>query len=266
MDVRRSALAVLLSVCAAATSHAQTPPSSALPSRPVFVPALGTFGIPLAADQQLRILQLWTHDYQEWKAWYLQWRNRPEPGVFSSRARREPPAPPAWLPAFCATLFEESGAGADACAAWREWQADDVAATLMTEQIAQTRAANEAPVNTKWWERVHVDALWPMTRAGSSAFGVAGVHTTLHVTKRFQVFLAPGFILMRTPALDGSRTWSAAADWGFSYGLFDVRLPFAARPATVHLNMARVWVLGGEAVAMRGEMYLAGFSLSFKQR
>ena len=101
-----------------------------------------------------------------------------------------------------------------------------------------------------------------MTRAGSSAFGVAGVHTTLHVTKPFQVFLAPGFILMRVPAPDGSRTWTAAADRGFSYGLFDVPLPMAARLATVHLNMARVWVLGGDSVAMRGEMYLAAFLLA----
>jgi len=78
--------------------------------------------------------------------------------VFSSRSRHQPPTPPAWLPAFCATLFDESGAGAAACAAWREWQGDDVAAALMTEQIAQKRAAGEVPVNTKWWERVLVDA------------------------------------------------------------------------------------------------------------
>jgi hypothetical protein len=73
------------------------------------------------------LLRQWTHDYQEWRDWYLQWRNRPEPGMFSSRARQEPPVPPAWLP------------------------------SMMTQQIAQTRAAVESPRETLWWERVHLN-------------------------------------------------------------------------------------------------------------
>ena len=266
MDARRGALAILLSLYAAATSHAQTVPSVPLPSRPVSVPELATFDIPAAVDQEFVVLKKWTHDYQEWRAWYLQWRNRPEPGMLSTRARREPPAPPAWLPAFCATLTEESGAGADACNAWREWQTNDMAASLMSEQIVQTRATVEKPHKTLWWERVHVDALWPMTRAGSNAFGVVGVHSTVHLTKRFQVFMAPGFILMRAPGLDGTQNWSAATDWGFSLRLFDLRVPIAGRPGSVHLNMARVWMLGNSNVASASETYLAGLSLSFKQR
>jgi hypothetical protein len=136
----------------------------------------------------------------------------------------------------------------------------------MTEQIAQARASVETPKKTLWWERVHVDALWPMTRAGSDAIGVVGVHTTVHITKRFQVFLLPGFILMRAPGIDGLQNWSAATDWGFSVRLFDLRVPIARRPGSVHLNMARVWMLGNSSFAATGETYLAGLSLSFKQR
>jgi hypothetical protein len=214
---------------------------------------------------QLIVLQRWTREYQSWRAWQQQWRNRPEPGWFAVRERRQPPVPPEWLPALCEATFEEEGRAADACRAWREWRSDD-ASLAMTQQIAQARADIEAPQKSKWWERIHIDGLWPMTRAGSSAFGVAGMHTTLHVTKRFQVFLAPGLILMRLPSIDGTPTWSAATDWGFSYGLFDFRVPRAQRPATLHLNLARVWVLGPTSLATAGEMYVAGFSVSFKQR
>jgi hypothetical protein len=262
MDTRDGLLSLALSFCVGVTAAAQS--SSLLPSHPItvsdFTPP------PVTAGQELAALKQWTHDYQEWRAWYLQWRNRPEPGTFSTRARREPPVPPAWLPPLCTGHTEDSGPIADACVAWRDWQANDLAASLMTAQIAQTRAAIESPQRTLWWERVHVDALWPMTRTGSNAFGVVGVHTTIHLTKRFQVFLLPGFILMRAPALDGTRNWSAATDWGFSVRLFDLRVPIAARPGTVHLNMARVWVLGNSSIATTGETYLAGLSLSFKQR
>jgi hypothetical protein len=262
MEMRDGFLSLTLSLCLGASAWAQS--SSPLPSRPVVVPGFAPMAV--SAGQQMLLLRQWTHDYQEWRDWYLQWRNRPEPGVFSSRARREPPVPPAWLPSMCAEQSEDAGPLADACAAWREWQANDMAASMMTQQIAQTRAAVESPRKTLWWERVHVDGLWPMTRSGSDAFGVVGAHTTVHVTKRFQVFLLPGFILMRAPGIDGTMNWSGATDWGFSVQLFDLRVPIAARPGTVHLNMARVWMLGNSSIASAGETYLAGLSLSFKQR
>ena len=262
MEMRHGVLSAALSLCVVASAAAQA--SAPLPSRPVIVP--GVTPAAISAAQEIALLKQWTHDYQEWRTWYLQWRNRPEPGVLKARARREAPVPPVWLSSLCAEQAWDSGPIADACAAWREWQSNDMAASLMSEQIAQGRSAVESPQKTLWWERVHVDALWPMTRAGSNAFGVVGVHTTVHVTKRFQVFLLPGFIVMRAPGLDGTMNFSAATDWGFSFRLFDLRVPLAGRPGSVHLNMARVWMLGNSTIAQAGETYLAGLSLSFKQR
>jgi hypothetical protein len=262
METRDGFLSLALSLCVVASAAGQS--SSVLPSRPVTLPDFGQIAVP--AGQQLVLLTQWTHDYQEWRAWYLQWRNRPEPGVFSARARRDPPVPPPWLPSLCAEPVGDAGLLADACADWREWQANDMAASVMTSRIAQTRAAVESPQKTLWWERVHVDALWPMTRAGSNAFGLVGMHTTVHLTTRFQVFLLPGFILMRAPGLDGAMHVSPATDWGFSVRLFDLRVPIAGRPGSVHLNMARVWMLGNTTMAEASDTYLAGLSLSFKQR
>lgn len=111
-----------------------------------------------------------------------------------------------------------------------------------------------------------MDALWPMTQSGSSAFGVAGMHATMHLTKRLQVFMAPGMLLMRLPGLDGTETWSAATDWGFSYMLFHFRLPGLRHASSAHFNMARVWMLGANVAPMTGDMYVAGLSLTFRKR
>lgn len=217
-------------------------------------------------SQQITALQRWTRDYDEWKAWFVKWGGRLEPGWFSAKQRREPPVPPPWLPDACLSLVADSGPLADACRAWRDWLSDRDGSGIVAQQAARARAKQEAPEKTIWWEHVHVDALWPMTQSGSNAYGVAGMHTTLHVTKRLQVFVAPGAILMRLPAVNGGRAWSAATDWGFSWSLFDFRMPGLERASTVHLNFARVWVLGGSAVVMPGELYLAGFSVTFKRR
>lgn len=152
------------------------------------------------------------------------------------------------------------------CRAWREWARADYATLLATQQVAQTRAKSEAPRKTIWWEHIHLDALWPVTQVGSSAFGVCGVHATLNLTTRAQIFIAPGAILMRLPSLEGGQTWTPAADWGFSYKLFDLRLPAMQRASTLHLNIARVWILGMNRIPIAGELYLAGFSLTFKSR
>ena len=217
-------------------------------------------------SQQLAVLARWTHDYAEWRAWYVKWRNRPEPGWLSLRERRQAPDPPAWLAAACATRFEPGGAMGDACADWHEWTARGEAASATAAQQAQARRQMEAPDKTKWFERLHADALWPMTQAGSSAIGIVGAHATVHVTNRFQVFLTPGVMMMRVPALTGGTTWSAATDWGVSYRLFDFRIPGARRASALHFNMVRVWMLGGNGLQNPGEMYLAGFSMSFKRR
>lgn len=216
--------------------------------------------------QHLAELQQWTRDYTEWKAWFLRWRNQPEPGLWSSRARRDEPVPPEWLAGACESALVDTGPLADACRAYRDWTSGNDAAQVYTQQLAQARAQLEAPTKNVWWQRIHMDALWPMTQTGSSALGVAGMHATVHVTGRFQVFMTPGIILMRAPSISGGMGWSPATDWGFSYRMFDFRMPGIDRPTTMHFNMVRVWMLGQHAIQQTGKMYLAGFSVSFKRR
>ena len=263
--VFRPALALAI-LCACSVSHAAAQDGALLPSRVLTLPLLVAADEPSA--DRMRAVERWTRDYDKWRAWHERWRNTREPGWFSTRTRQEPPVPPDGLAASCAFVAGDENEDwlAEGCRAWRQWVENDDTANLLAQQLAQVRSSHEAPRHTLWWERVHLDALWMMTQSGSSAFGIAGTHATVHVTDRFQVFMAPGLILMRLPVLDGRQTWSAATDWGFSFRLFNFKVPAMDRPSTVHFNIARVWVLGNAGQPVRGELYLAGLSLTFKQR
>ena len=256
-------LAVILAIPRAAA--AQADPGAPLPARAIVVPVVDITAESPAerADR----LERWTDEYRAWREWFAKWRNRSEPGLlFSARDRRPEPEPPSWLAASCVQVLEDAGPLHDACLAYRDWRRDDLATDLLMQRTAQIRNTVEAGERTLWWERIHVDAFWPMTRAGVSAFGVAGVHTTLHVTSRLQVFMTPGAIVMRLPDFDGEQTYATGTDWGFSYSLFDFRMPGLRRASTLHFNLARVWILGTSGVQTLGDLYLAGFSVTFKKR
>ena len=163
---------------------------------------------------------------------------------------------------------EESGVLANACGLLEEWQRNDLATEIITQQIAAARKQKEDDHKTVWWQHVHLDALWPMTQGTSGVFGVLGLHTTVDLTGRIELFMAPGAILMRVPGPSGNGEWKPATDWGFSYRLADFTMPRIDRPATLHINLARVWFLASDenVPGVRNDMYLAGFSLTFKKK
>jgi hypothetical protein len=269
MPLLRTIVTVLLVLGSAISVAAQghSPAEPPLASRSIV-----TAVVAPSAESAVQIwntLERWTNDYDEWKAWFAQWRNRREPGWWSSRDRRVAPVPPEWLRAACVNAADEDGVLREACRALRDSQRDlaDEAAAVAAQQTAQVRSRLESPQKSSWWSRVHLDALWPMTRSGSAAFGVAGMHVTIPVGGRFQVFAAPGAILMRLPSIDGSPVLTAATDWGFSFRVTDFRLPGVRRANTLHFNMARVWLLDKPSTLQApGDLYVAGFSLTFKQR
>jgi hypothetical protein len=236
-----------------------------LPSRSVALemPALDA----VSPVERLAALERWSANYQEWRTWFAQWRSTRQPGWLHTRARRERPDPPAWLGTLCPVPADEAGVLSDGCRLFAEWQHEDLATTVIATQAAAVRARQEAPTHSVWWQHIHLDALWPMTQGTSGVFGLVGVHTTIQVSGRVQMFLAPGAILVRVPGVGASDEWKPATDWGFSYRVFNFVLPGPQRPGTLHLNLAKVWLLGrtpGPA-AFDSAMYLAGFSLTFRK-
>ncbi len=217
--------------------------------------------------EQLSDIERWTRDYTDWKTWFGEWRNKREPSLFGTHARRQRPDPPVALVLACPVPSDDVGRLAQSCRLLDEWLRNDVATEIITQEAAAARARKENESKTIWWQHVHLDALWPMTQGTSGMFGVLGLHTTIDLTGRIELFLAPGAILMRVPGPSGNGEWKPATDWGFSFRLADFTMPRTRRPATLHVNLAKVWLFGVDenVTAAQTDMYLAGFSLTFRK-
>jgi hypothetical protein len=207
----------------------------------------------------------WVDDYVEWKQWAAQWRNRRQPGWFTGyQTRREAPVPPTWLSDRCVWVLDDADPMATACMLLREWNEDFTVTQLRQASTAAT-AQREEETNTTWWEHLHVDMMWPAMQAQASMYGVIGMHSATTVSGRFQVFIAPGAMLLNLPARNGSRAWKFAANYGIGYRLFEFPFP-GKRIAVLHVNAARAWVMANVAdVATGRTIDFAGFSMTFKK-
>ena len=267
-QIRWTIVAVVVSLFTANPSPAQTSDGQAvLPAKPiplveqllilpVWPPDVDAFELA----RRMAGLQAWVLEYTEWKEWEARWSGRPEPGLFGPRERRRKPDPPAWLFDDCRDLVGVEGTLADACQLLAEWR-EDYSAAHVRARILAGRAEQDS--STKWWNHVHLDALWLAPNV-SASYGLVGIHATLKVAGRWQVFVAPGAIFLNVPTSDGGRAWMPATDLGISYRLFDLTLPGSQRQGTIHLNLARAWIMGGSGSVITSTVDLAGFSLTLK--
>jgi hypothetical protein len=250
-----------------AAASAQDVPDELLPSRVV-----GTGALELAAldgaswERQLTEARRWVDDYEKWKRSDADWNKRRQQGwLFGSRERPTRPEPPAWLGSECAdVIFADDEMMRDACRLWAESH-DNQIVVQARQSAAAAVVQKESPTKTIWWEHVHLDALWPMTEWRGSVYGVLGVHATVEVAGRFQVFVAPGAILLNLPNGHGSREWRPATDWGIAYRCFDFTFPGTGQRASLHVNLARAWLLSGPSNLFQSTIDLAGFSVTFKK-
>ena len=212
-------------------------------------------------------VQGWVEAFTDWQAWSEQWRGRRQPGWFTGfRQRPAKPDPPAWLAARCENVFEDVDPLMRACALLTAWREDGAPA----QQIRQVRVTavneHEEPPKTTWWENVHVDFMWPALQGQASIYGVVGTHVTTRVGGRLQVFTAPGAMILNVPTRHGSRVWKVATNYGIGYRVMDFTLP-GGRPAEVHLNLAKIWLLSNAADLLTGRTIdVVGFSVTFKRQ
>jgi hypothetical protein len=265
--MRRARVAFLFAiavVCAAVELSAQSSETGVLPSRDLG--AAVVFAMPDDTDwtQRLADLQRWLSAFKSWQQWDAAWHNRPEPGWLGVRPRRTRPDPPAWLADECIDASLENGVLAAACRAFVDWK-DDEAVAHVRDQRVTARAQQEAATKSVWWEHIHLDALWPMPQWSSGVVGVLGMHATVDVAGRLQVFVAPGAIVLNLPNGRNSREWKPATDWGLAYRCFDFTIPGTDQRASVHLNLAKAWVLADPIGAFPATVDLAGFSITFRR-
>jgi hypothetical protein len=215
--------------------------------------------VAAASLEQMDELEGWMRAYAEWQAWAEQWWNRREPGWFASaRERRPRPLPPSWLAGMCADLIETAGTLAHACVLLADWGHEG---PPRPPSATVPRVPSETPEKTKWWERFHVDMLWPVTPGNSTAFGVVGAHASIEVAGRLQVFAAPGVMFLNLPSPRG-RHWTAATHYGVGYRLVDFTIPGLRRSVTLHANVARAWLISERPSGFASSLNIAGFSIS----
>jgi hypothetical protein len=260
-------LPVLLGVASSVRAQDRHTSSPALISSPLPVDTLA-FPPDVSdrqAAQRASALQQWIVDYTEWLTWSKEWRNRRQPGWFTDyRERLEMPEPPAWLSGRCESAVDDADLLMQACMLLEQTTAEHASVQVLPDAGTVPDTAEDTN-KTIWWEHVHIDALWPAMQIQGSVFGVVGVHTTATVKGRWEVFLAPGAMLLNMPARDGTRAWKLAANYGVGFRLVDFRFP-GNRHAVLHLNLARAWLLSDIKDVVSGRSTdFAGLSMTFKQ-
>jgi hypothetical protein len=251
----------------AQSTDAGSPPP--LPSRtiPMDTAHLAPSAILSDAAEAERATELkqWVHDFTAWIEWSAEWGNRRERGWFTaSRDRRQKPTPPVWLDSRCETVFDDADPLSSACALLAEWRKDSPNHPVRSTPVVAA-AHQEDDRKTIWWEHLHADVLWPAMQWQASVYGVVGMHVATTVRGRFQVFIAPGAMLLNVPARNGTRVWKIAANYGIGYRLFDFTFP-GNRPAALHVNLAKAWLLSDVKDAVTGRSTdFVGFSVSFKK-
>jgi hypothetical protein len=260
--------ALLLLIGVASSGFAQDAPELPISSTTVPIASENLQAPSLTEVDAARAAELkaWLDEYADWQEWSARWQNRREPGWLTSyRARRDKPAPPSWLADRCVTVLDESDPLMLSCTRLAEWREDDGSARIRAVRVTTT-SQKEAEPKLTWWEHVNLDVLWPAMQWKASVYGVVGMHVTTTVAGRWQVFTAPGVVLLNLPARDGTRVWKAAASYGIGYRLADFNLP-GKRPAQLHVNLAKTWMMSDPADAVVGRSIdLLGFSLTFKKR
>jgi len=111
-----------------------------------------------------------------------------------------------------------------------------------------------------------MDLLWPALQYQNSIYGVIGMHVATKVAGRWQVFTAPGALLLNLPTRNGARAWKVATNYGIGYRLFDFTFP-GGRPAELHVNMAKTWIVSDSSDLITGRSIdVVGFSVTFKKQ
>jgi hypothetical protein len=272
--VRTTILYVVVSVGTPVSAFAQSTdaaspapvPSQTVPSDVTYIAIPPDASVSdLEASRRAVELERWMDDFAEWQEWATEWGNRTEPGWLSrSRDRRQKPEPPAWLADRCAAIFDEMDLLQPACLQLAEWKEDHLTAEERRARVVAATQQEEVH-KTVWWEHIHMDLLWPATRAQSKAYGVVGIHTATTVRGRLQVFVAPGAMLVNLPARNGTRIWKVAANYGIGYRLFDFRF-LGNRRAVLHLNAAKAWIVSDVSDVVTGRsMDFVGFSIGFNK-
>jgi hypothetical protein len=219
-------------------------------------------------EQKLDELGKWLKEYEAWERWYELWGNRiaHNPQGLQIWERRKRPDPPAWLEAECADDLVADGRLATACYLLRHWDEQPLLIIQRRDSSLTTSRGkvNDDDVKRSFFQRVHLTGLWMEARyPATPAYGIVGMQIGVVEAGRFTL-PAIGFMVVMVPDGEGGFAWRPASTVGFGYRLLNFVPPFMKRQASLHFNLARTDVHGGQAQILQGadKVYLFGLSVS----
>ena len=122
-------------------------------------------------------------------------------------------------------------------------------------------------VKSSFFRRVHLTGGWLEARyPATPAYGIIGMQVGVIEAGRFTL-PAIGMMVVMIPDAAGGHTFRPASTVGFGYLLGDFVPLFMKRQVSLHLNLVRTHVLGGDLVLPgTTNVHLFGLSVSPRRR
>ena len=207
------------------------------------------------------VLDRWIAEYTRWREWSAKWGTRRQwvahpfpypfwkdnPDIFSYVVPRPAePEPPAGLEAACVESPRSATRGdrrARACELLTFWK-DDYQTQQIRSAVAAARAQKDDVSRSRFIEHIHFASLWASLQkpGGEGTYGLAGIHATIDIHGRWQIYALPGVMAISVKNRWDRRMVTVGYDWGMALRLGALRLPLAGLPVKVHFNLAHVWM------------------------
>ena len=224
-------------------------------------------------EQKLDELGKWLKEYEAWEKWFELWGNRVQKNFDDQPIweRKKRPDPPVWLEAECQGDLVADGRLASACYLFRHW---DEQPLLILQRRGSALSmsggkVNDDVVKRSFFQRVHLTGLWMEARYPTTqAYGIVGMQIGVVEVGRFTL-PAIGVMVVTVPDGDGGHAWRPATTLGFGYLIGNFVPPFMKTQASLHFNIARTHVHGGQAEQIlpgTTNVHLFGLSVSAPRR
>jgi hypothetical protein len=192
---------------------------------------------------------------RKWKEWSLyNFNHAIEERTFKKPAKQRPvPIPPLWLKSYCLgnqrNMMTESQSLVQACTLLVQIEEITLGGPTILQFLSEVERREQSRPSSKFWNRLHVDALYVPSETGMGAAqgrGYLGFHYAPFQFGRLSVFGPPGILMVR------QGRWILTATWGGSVRIGEFKFPGTDHLVEVHVDLIKVWMIGLSQVEKAG--------------
>ena len=222
------------------------------------------------SERCLKEFSDWFKAELSYRKWMDLNRNKPAYNTWlgSLKSRKVRPIAPAWLSDYCAGTFQSDITSDQICPRYNAVKDYDWLADRNHALLAQLIQKKEAPTNTSFTQRIHLDVGYMAAEFPSPhVYGLIGVHVGLVPLGPCEINVLPGSMLLRIPDGNGSKLQPSVTLGGGGCRLTHFKLPGTNRYAVLHANVAEVHLIGQspeETMLGGSNLTLMGFSITMK--